>query len=65
MTARAVGAKCSVVFIVLLMAGITVRGRALEYVIDVALLTGDFCMFAFQFENREVVIELRGLPAVG
>ena len=65
MTARAVRAKRSVVFIILLMAGITVCGRAFENFVDVALLTGDFRMSAFEFESREVVIELRGLPAVG
>lgn len=65
MTARAVCAERSIMFIVLLMAGITVCRCAFEDVVDVALLTLDFGMSAFEFESREVVIELRGLPAVG
>ena len=64
-TTAAVCAELAVVFVILLMTGITIGGRAFENVIDVALLTLGFGMFAFEFESRKVVIELRGLPAVG
>lgn len=46
------GSKLSVVFIILLMTGITIRGGALEYFVYMAIFTGSFGMFAFQLEGR-------------
>ena len=64
-TAPAVRAKLTVVFIVLLMAGVTIGGRALENIVNMALLAFGLGVFAFKFENRKVVIEFRGLPTNG
>ena len=41
MTGRAVGPELSLVLIIIEMAGNTILGRAFEYSIDMALLTGD------------------------
>jgi len=64
-TGGAVRAEFAVVLVILLMTGIAIGGRTLEHVVGVAFLTGNFGMFAFEFESRKVVIEFRGLPAVG
>ena len=64
-TATAVCAELAVVFVILLMTGITIGRCTLENIVLVALLASGFGMFAFEFESRKVVIELRGLPAVG
>jgi len=64
-TGGAVRAKLAVVFVILLMTGIAVGGRAFENIIHMTLFTLNFRMFAFEFESRKVVIEFRGLPAVG
>ena len=41
MTGRAVGPELSLVLIIIEVAGNTILGRAFEYSIDMALLTGD------------------------
>jgi len=64
-TGGAIRAEFAVVFVILLMTGIAIGRCALELIIDVTLLTGNFRMFAFEFESRKVVIEFRGLPTVG
>ncbi len=49
--AGTVGAKLSLVFIIFLMTGIAILGGAFEDIVDMALFTIHFCMFAFQFEG--------------
>jgi hypothetical protein len=49
--------------IILLVAGIAVCGRALEYLVDMAGFTWNFLVLAFEFEGCEIVIELRRSPA--
>ena len=51
MTGGAVCAELAVMFIIFLMAGDTILGRAFEHVVDMALVTLHFCVFAFQFES--------------
>ena len=51
MTSRAIRAKLTFVFIVVLMTGITILGRAFEHIIDMALFTFHLCMSAFQLED--------------
>ena len=64
-TAPAVRAKLAVVFVILLMAGVTIGGRACKDIILMTTFAGDARVSAFEFENRKVVIELRGLPTNG
>ena len=64
-TATAVCAELAVVFVILLMTGITIGRCTLENIVNVALLAFGFGVFAFEFESRKVVIEIRRLPAVG
>ena len=64
-TATTVRAKLTVVFVVLLMAGVTIGGRTCEDIILMTTFAGDSRVPAFEFESRKVVIELRGLPTVG
>lgn len=64
MTGRAIGAIISVVCIILLVAGIAIRGRALENLVDMAGVTGSFPVPAFKLEGRQVVIERCGSPAI-
>ena len=51
-------------FVILLVAGITIHRRAFELPVDMTRLTGSFCMPSFQFKNRKVVIKLGGRPAI-
>ena len=64
MTGRAVGAILAFVLILLLVAGIAVRGRAQEYPVDVAGFTRSFLVPPFQLKDRQVVIEIGRGPAV-
>jgi hypothetical protein len=64
-TAAAVFAIRAVVFVILLVTGIAVSGCTFENVIHMALFAFCFGVFAFEFESRKVVVELRGLPACG
>jgi hypothetical protein len=52
------------VFIIAAMAGVTIHGRAFENIVDMALLTGNFGMPAFQLECGQIVIKLRRLPTI-
>lgn len=61
----AVRAKFSVVFIVLRVAGIAIRGRPLIDIVFVAILAVGLGVFALQLEGRQVVIESGGRPAIG
>jgi hypothetical protein len=61
---RAVRTILSLVFIILLVARITIRGRAFELLVDVTGLTSHLGMFTFQLECHKVVVECRGYPAV-
>lgn len=63
-TGGTVRAKLTVVFIVLSMAGVTIRGRARKNIVLVAILTGCICVPAFEFERDKIVIESGGSPAV-
>ena len=62
MTSAAISTEFTVVTIIFFMAGETIRGCAFEDIIDVALFTFDVDVFTFEFERREIVIELGGLP---
>lgn len=69
-TGRAVagGTVCaepSVVFIVLLMTGVTIAGGVFVDAVLVAFFTSHFGMFTFQFEGGEVVVESGGHPTFG
>ena len=55
----------TVVFVVLLMTGVTIGGRPFEDIILMTTFAGDSRVSAFEFESRKVVIELRGLPTNG
>lgn len=57
-------AKATVVFVILLVAGITIRGRSLKHAVLMAFFASDISMFAFQLEVRKVVIEGGILPIV-
>lgn len=65
MAGGAIGTESTVVFVILFMAGETICRCAFVNIIDMALLALRFRMSTFQFEDRKIVIELRGFPAVG
>jgi hypothetical protein len=52
MTGITLGSKLSIVFIILLMTGITICGGAFENFVYMAIFTGSFGMFAFQLKDR-------------
>lgn len=60
----AVCAILTVVFIIRLVAGITVHGRAFVLIVHMAGFTFHLRVFPLQFERRQVVIELCGSPAI-
>ena len=51
MTGRAIGAVLALVFILLLMAGIAVRGRALKNPVSVAGVTGNLLVLTFKLKR--------------
>jgi hypothetical protein len=51
MAGRAIGAILTFVRIILLMAGIAVRGRALENLVNVAGLAGNLLVLTFKLEG--------------
>ena len=65
MTGSAVDTEATAMLVILLMAGIAIRGRALECVILMAFIAGYTSVFPLQFESRQVVVEGRILPSFG
>jgi len=57
--------KCAQVESRVSMAGYTLRGKPLEGIIDMALLTGYIHMLTVQRKVAAVVIERSGFPAIG
>jgi hypothetical protein len=49
--------------VILLMAGCAICWRALEVIVDMAVLARDRIMFSVQFESKLGVIYRRGFPA--
>jgi hypothetical protein len=64
MTNRAILAILTVVGILLLMAGKTIRRRTFVLPILMARFTGDFAMPAFEFERGKIVIEFCRGPSI-
>ena len=64
MACRAIRAKCTVVPVILFMAGKTIGWSAFVDVVDMALRAFDLRMTVFQFERRKVVIEICGCPSL-
>lgn len=65
MTGRTIRAELALVFVILLVAGITVGRRAFILAIHVARLACHFGVLAFQLERGQVVIERGRSPALG
>jgi len=63
-TGTAIRAKAAVVFVILLMAGVTLSGRTLKDTVLVAILAVNSGMHPFQFEGRQVVIEGGVFPII-
>lgn len=57
-------AKVTVVFVVLLMAGITVGGRTLENAVDMTSLASNFGMASYQVEGEQTVIYSCIIPII-
>ena len=64
MTRGTIRAILTIMFIILLVTGITIGRRAYELSVYMTGLTGDFRMLAFQFEHREIVVELCRRPTL-
>jgi len=64
MTCRAIRAKATIVMIVLLMTGETIRRCTLEDIVNVALVAFDAGVLAFEFESRKVVVKPGGFPTL-
>ncbi len=64
-TGRTVRAKAAIVLIILRVAGITIRGRALIDIVLVTILARSFRMFSLQLKGRQAMIKFGGLPAIG
>jgi hypothetical protein len=64
MTGSAIRAILPIMFILLLMAGITIHGRAFELTVCMTRFTSHFRMPAFQFESRQIVVKFCGRPAL-
>lgn len=64
MAGRTIGAEFAAVFIVLAMAGVTIRRGALIDIVEVTFLAADFGVLTFQFEGGEIMVEGRGRPTV-
>ena len=60
MACGAIRAIFTIMFIILLMTGIAIHGRALELLVYMTLLTSRFHVFTFQFESCQVMIEFGG-----
>ena len=64
MAGRTVGAKFPFVFIILLVTGIAVRGRAFELAINMTRLAIDFGVLTLQLKRGQVVIERCRRPTI-
>jgi hypothetical protein len=64
MAGSAVRAKATIVLIILLMAGITIRGRALKNTILMARLAADFGVFPLQLESGEIMVKRSPFPII-
>ena len=62
MAGCAICAELTVVFVILLMAGIAISRRTLEDVVHMAALTTYFPMFAIQFKGGQVMVKVCALP---
>ena len=64
MTRSTICAILTVMFIILLVAGIAVQRRALVLTVHMAGFASHFRVFALQLERSQVVIELCGRPSL-
>ena len=64
MAGRTIRTETAAMCIVLLMTGITIRGRSLKDTVLMAGFASHFCMSAFQLEIRKIVIEFSRLPTI-
>ena len=64
MAGGTIRAILTVMLIILLVAGDTIHGRALELVVHMTGLTSYICVFAFQFKGGQVVVEPGRGPAI-
>jgi hypothetical protein len=64
MTSRAIRAKLTIVFIILLMARITIPRCSFEDIINMAFFTFNFTMLAFQFEVRQIMVKRCAFPVI-
>lgn len=60
--AFALAAEAALVFVILLVTGVALRGRILEFLINMALRTLHIEVLAHQFEVCFIVIEAGGFP---
>ena len=65
MAGGTIRAILTVMLIILLVAGDTIHGRALELVVHMTGLASYICVFAFQFKGGQVVVEPGRRPAIG
>ena len=64
MANRAIRAKFTVMFIILLMTGITIFGRACEDIIPMTISASNIGMFAFQFEVGQIMVKSCVIPTI-
>src|SRR5688572_13793945 len=64
MTGSAIGAKLPFVFVILLMAGKTVRGRTSKLSVHMARFTSNFTVPALQFESRKIMVKFCRRPTL-
>lgn len=64
-TRATVRAEATAVFIIVHVAGVTISRRAFIHTILMTVFASNLSMFPFQFERRQIVIKLRGLPSLG
>lgn len=64
MAGSAVRTEATIMLVILLMAGIAISGRTLEYVVLMAFLAVHTGMFPLQFEGRQVMVKRCFLPRV-
>ena len=65
MAGGTIRAILTVMLVILLVAGDTIHGRALELVVHMTGLASYICVFAFQFKGGQVVVEPGRRPAIG